>query len=331
MKITTELIVKNSYERKNKEETVDDFLGRLTHVSLVNSGIREIENMEKCENASVIYLYDNHITHISGLSRLVNVTQLYLQNNDIEQIGGLNQLTNLVTLHLGNNCIKHIENLNLPLLTTLKLDYQRIPEGEFMTFDEECIKNISDNLTTLTLSRNKIRYVRALRHLKNIETLDLSNNLIADWEDVKAMLKGQKNIVNLNLISNPISVRGLKFRQKVVYICKKLEVFNHKEITDIEKQYVTKMAQSNRIIEKRKKKELKNFQNSISDFSTSNISLGASNEESEEFINNTSKIYPHMPPYYSQYRDMFLLNKKKSERDRNNEYFQESFYNKTYK
>jgi len=36
------------------------------------------------------------------------------------------------------------------------------------------------------------------------------------------MLKGTQNLVNLNLISNPISVRGLKFRQKVVYACKKL-------------------------------------------------------------------------------------------------------------
>eukprot|EP00833_Pecoramyces_ruminatium_P006110 jgi/Orpsp1_1/1180142/evm.model.c7180000072281.1 len=306
MKITSELIVKNSYERKARDETVDNFLGRLTHVSLVNSGIKEIENIDRCKNASVIYLYDNHITYISGLSRLTNLTQLYLQNNKIEKIDGLDQLTNLVTLHLGNNCIKHVENLNLPLLTTLKLDYQKIPEGEFMTFDEECIKNLSDSLTTLTLSGNKIQYVSVLRHLKNLETIDLSNNLIFDWEDVKIMLKGFQNLINLNLISNPVSVKGLKFRQKVVYACKKLEVFNHKEITDIEKQYVIKMAQSNRIIEKRKKEGLLKKQNSMgssdytSSLNSSSFSLGLSKAPSEESLNN--KIYPHMPPYYSQYR-----------------------------
>ncbi|ORX78393.1 outer arm dynein light chain 1 [Anaeromyces robustus] len=334
MKITTDLIVKNSYERKARDETVDNFLGRLTHVSLVNNGIKEIENVERCRNATVLYMYDNAITHISGLSKLTNLTQLYLQNNKIEKIEGLDQLTNLTTLHLGNNRIKHIENLNLPLLTTLKLDYQKIPEDEYMTFDEECIKNLSDNLTTLTLSGNRIQYVSSLRHLKKLETLDLSNNLIFNWEDVKIMLKGFENLLNLNLISNPVSVKGLKFRQKVVYACKKLEVFNHKEITDIEKQYVIKMAQSNRLIEKRKKEELLKKQNSmssdISDFSTStnssNISLGLSKNSSNDSLN--TKIYPHMPPYYSQYRDLYLLNKKRNEK--NNEYFQKSFNNKTY-
>ncbi|ORX54298.1 outer arm dynein light chain 1 [Piromyces finnis] len=331
MKITSDLILKNSYERKARDETVDDFLSRLTHVSLVGSGIKEIENVDRCRNASVLYLYDNCINHISGLSSLTNLTQLYLQNNKIEKINGLEHLSNLTILHLGNNYIKRIENLNLPLLTTLKLDYQKIPEDEYMTFDEECIKNLSDNLTTLTLSGNRIQYVSPLRHLKNLEQIDLSNNLIFSWDDVKVMLKGFECLINLNLISNPVSVKGLKFRQKVVYACKKLEVFNHKEITDIEKQYVIKMAQSNRLIEKRKKEGLLKKQNSFtnsefSNSSSSSFSLGFSRNQSEESINQ--KIYPHMPPYYSQYRDLFLLNKKKSDID--NEYFQKSFNNKTY-
>jgi protein phosphatase 1 regulatory subunit 42 len=146
------------------------------------------------------------------------------------------------------------------------------------------------------------------------------------------MLKGTQNLVNLNLISNPISVRGLKFRQKVVYACKKLEVFNHKEITDIEKQYVIKMAQSNRIIEKRKKEELLKRQSSITSnelsslSNASSLSLSMSKDSSNESLN--TKIYPHMPPYYSQYRDLYLFNKKKNEKD--NEFFQGSFNNKTY-
>ncbi|KAG4081386.1 hypothetical protein H8356DRAFT_1362476, partial [Neocallimastix lanati (nom. inval.)] len=144
-------------------------------------------------------------------------------NNYISKISGLDQLCNLVILHLGNNCIKHIENINLPFLTTLKLDNQKIPEGEFMTFDETCIKNLSDGLQTLTLSGNKIQYVNPLSFLKNLETLDLSNNMIYDWEDVKIMFKGLQNLINLNLQSNPVSAKGLKFRQKVVYACKKLE------------------------------------------------------------------------------------------------------------
>jgi len=52
MKITSELIVKNSYERKTRDETVDNFLGRLTHVSLVNTGIKKIENVDSCKNAT---------------------------------------------------------------------------------------------------------------------------------------------------------------------------------------------------------------------------------------------------------------------------------------
>jgi len=333
MKITTELIVKNSHERKAKDETVENFLSRLTHVTLVNSGIKDIENIERCRNATVLYLYDNSITRISGLSKLTNLSQLYLQNNKIEKIDGLDQLSNLTILHLGNNCIKRIENLNLPMLTTLKLDNQKIADNEYMTFDEECLMNLSDNLITLTLSGNRIQYVSPLRHLKNLELLDLSNNLIANWDDVKIMLKGFENLKNLNLISNPVSIKGLKFRQKVVYACKKLEVFNHKEITDIEKQYVIKMAQSNRLIEKRKKEGLLKKQNSLtsSEFSISSSSSslfldGLSKNSSDESLN--SKIFPHMPPYYSQYRDLYLLNKKRDEK--NNEYFQKSFSNKAY-
>jgi len=36
------------------------------------------------------------------------------------------------------------------------------------------------------------------------------------------MFKGLQNLINLNLQSNPVSAKGLKFRQKVVYACKKL-------------------------------------------------------------------------------------------------------------
>lgn len=67
------------------------------------------------------------------------------------------------------------------------------------------------------------------------------------------------------------------------------------------------MAQSNRLIEKRKKEGLLKKQSSItsseySNFSTSssNFSLGLSKNPSEESLNN--RIFPHMPPYYSQYR-----------------------------
>lgn len=319
MKITSELIIKNSYERKGKDETVENFIGRLTHLSLVNSGIKEIENLDECKSASVLYLYDNSITKISGLSNLKNLTQLYLQNNYISKISGLDQLCNLVILHLGNNCIKHIENINLPFLTTLKLDNQKIPEGEFMTFDETCIKNLSDGLQTLTLSGNKIQYVNPLSFLKNLETLDLSNNMIYDWEDVKIMFKGLQNLINLNLQSNPVSAKGLKFRQKVVYACKKLEIYNNKEITEIERKYVKKMAQSNRILEKRKKNQLLKQQSSMMSLgsssgewssltagdsalshSSSSFSLGLTENPTEESLN--TKIYPHLPPYYSQYR-----------------------------
>jgi len=82
---------------------------------------------------------------------------------------------------------------------------------------------------------------------------------------------------------------------------------------------VKKMAQSNRILEKRKKNQLLKQQSSMMSLgsssgewssltagdsalshSSSSFSLGLTENPTEESLN--TKIYPHLPPYYSQYR-----------------------------
>lgn len=60
---------------KNKAG-VNDNVKRLTHVKLNDCKIKQIDNMNLCQNLQVLWLFDNQISKIEGLTTCTNLQVL---------------------------------------------------------------------------------------------------------------------------------------------------------------------------------------------------------------------------------------------------------------
>ncbi|KAJ3386190.1 hypothetical protein HDU80_000472 [Chytriomyces hyalinus] len=296
--MTHETVEHGSTQKRNKNESVDAFLRRVTHVSLVGRGIAALD---ACRNLTVLYLYENNIARIEGLQACTALVRLYLQHNQIEEISGLDVgLERLTELHLAGNKISHVSGLHqLPALECLHLDGQRITEP--LTFDEDCMNYVGNSLRTLTVSGCNIEELNALAGLTYLEELDLLRNNISNWEasELQYFLGSCTQLRSLNVNANPVA--GIvKFRQKAILAGQCLETLNEKDITSVEREFLFNMHSA-----KQKAKSLK----------TKGTHKQPSPVEPEgppifalTMLGNPehNKPVPHLPPYASQYSQPML-------------------------
>ncbi|CAD7689603.1 unnamed protein product [Nyctereutes procyonoides] len=122
-----------------------------------------------------------NILRIDSLWEFENLTKLQLDNNIIEKIEGLEQLVHLVWLDLSFNNIEAIEGLDtLVNLEDLSLFNNRISKIDSL---DALVK-----LQVLSLGNNQIgnmMNIIYLRRFKDLRTLSLSGNPIAESEDYK--------------------------------------------------------------------------------------------------------------------------------------------------
>ncbi|KAJ3247882.1 hypothetical protein HDU77_008410 [Chytriomyces hyalinus] len=251
--MTHETVEHGSTQKRNKNESVDAFLRRVTHVSLVGRGIAAMQGLDACRNLTVLYLYENNIARIEGLQACTALVRLYLQHNQIEDISGLDVgLERLTELHLAGNKISHVAGLHqLPALECLHLDGQRITEP--LTFDKDCMNYVGNSLRTLTVSGCNIKELNALAGLTYLEELDLFRNNISNWEasELQYFLGSCTQLRSLNVNANPVA--GIvKFRQKAILAGQCLETLNEKDIPSVEREFLFNMHSA-----KQKAKSLK--------------------------------------------------------------------------
>ena len=86
------------------------------------------------------------VSGISLLRRMTNLKELNLSGNRIEEVGILNELKGLTSLTLNSNRITDVSSLNLPILTNLSLD------------------------------RNRLKSIAGFRGVKKLEELSLASN-----------------------------------------------------------------------------------------------------------------------------------------------------------
>ena len=118
---------------------------------------------------------------------------------------------------MGKNKIRKLENLNLPNLTILSIQSNRITklEGldalvnleEFYISDNglkkiEGLDNLK-NLRVLDLSNNQIERIENIGHLKKLEEFWFNNNNLATWEDINLLVE-LTSLKCLYLEHNPI-------------------------------------------------------------------------------------------------------------------------------
>uniref|UniRef100_A0A8C5WBK8 Protein phosphatase 1 regulatory subunit 42 n=1 Tax=Leptobrachium leishanense TaxID=445787 RepID=A0A8C5WBK8_9ANUR len=238
VRLTVDLIVRSSNHLRNrKEETVAQYLRRLTHLNFSNKNIDFIDDLSACRNLTVLYLYDNQINLIRNLGFASNLTHLYLQNNCIPCIENLSGLKRLEKLYLGGNYLTVLEGLeNLDELKELHVENQHLPPGEKLLFDPRTLHSLSKSLNVLNVSNNNLDDLKDLEILENITQFIAVKNLIRGIKDLDFLSKWSI-LWRIDLNGNPVCQKP-KYRDEVIVLSTSLEILDGKEIKEMERKFV---------------------------------------------------------------------------------------------
>lgn len=200
-KMTKELILSGTTFPRNRDETAEHYLDRITHLHLQCKKIRHIEGLEHSSNLQVLYLYDNYIETIENIDHIKTLKSLFISNNLITHIPEL-QNTNLDKLRLDDNEIEVVQGLEgLGKLQELSIATQRIQTE--LQFDYRSLQAICDTLRYLDVSRNNITTLAPLSCLGYLEHLICVDNKILDLIDLEP-LSSFRYMEELNLKGNPV-------------------------------------------------------------------------------------------------------------------------------
>ncbi|XP_047421561.1 protein phosphatase 1 regulatory subunit 42 isoform X2 [Sciurus carolinensis] len=258
VRLTLELIAKNSNLKPRKEETMAHCLKKLTHINFSDRNIDAIEDLSLCKNLSVLYLYDNRISQITNLNYATNLTHLYLQNNCISYIENLRSLKKLEKLYLGGNYIAVIEGLEgLEELRELHVESQRLPLGEKLLFDPRTLRSLAKSLSILNISNNNIDDIRDLEILENLNHLIAVDNQLIHIKDLEFLLNKLMKLWKIDLNGNPVCLKP-KYRDRLILVSKSLEFLDGKEIKNMERQFLVNWKASKEARKINKKRSSKN-------------------------------------------------------------------------
>lgn len=213
-KLTRNLILSSTTLAKNRQESVDKFLGHVTHLHLQMKKLRVIENLDICVALKVLYLYDNKIQEIQNLEFAKNLSYLYLENNLISELPLITN-TKLKKLYLDENQIGLICGLEeLTRLEVLSVSRQRIPRNDFLKFDVESLAAISRSLEVLDISGNNLSSLQPFTELYNLRKLFCSDNNIENMAEIESVVC-LPQLIEVNFKRNPVcSLR--KYRDYVI-------------------------------------------------------------------------------------------------------------------
>ena len=109
-KMTKELLLTGTTFPRNREETTEHYLDRITHLHLQSKKIRHIEGLEHSSSLQVLYLYDNYIEAIENISHIKTLKCLFISNNLISTMPTFRN-SNLEKLRLDDNEIDVVRGL----------------------------------------------------------------------------------------------------------------------------------------------------------------------------------------------------------------------------
>ncbi|KAK2174545.1 hypothetical protein NP493_791g00003 [Ridgeia piscesae] len=255
VKLTMDLIARGTsgYTKKKRDESMQHYLKRLTHLYLEDRNIDEIgDDLSLCRNLVVLYLYDNKLEKMPNLRNNCNVTHLYLQNNNINKLENLGTLRRLTKLYVGNNSIAVLEGLEkIDCLQELHIEHQKLPLGEKLLFDPRSIKHLAPTLEVLNVSGNHLDSIIELCGMTKLTQFMASDNSLTDMREVTHCLGAWQRLSRLDLIGNPLCHKA-KYRDRIIIIASSLGVLDGKEVTATAKQFL-KNWQANKEAVKKKR------------------------------------------------------------------------------
>ncbi|XP_007487076.1 protein phosphatase 1 regulatory subunit 42 isoform X1 [Monodelphis domestica] len=262
VRLTLDLVAKNINQRNRKEESITQYLKKITHLNFSNRNIDIIDDLSVCKNLSVLYLYDNNISQINNLSFATNLTHLYLQNNSISCMENLRSLRKLEKLYLGGNLIAVVECLEgLDELRELHIESQRLPLGEKLLFDPRTLQSLANSLSILNISNNNIDEIRELEVLENLTQLIAVDNQLLHVKELELLLKKLSKLWKMNLNGNPVCLKP-KYRDRLIVMSLSLvfppENLDGKDIKQIERQFLMNWKASKDAKKNMKKKNIMN-------------------------------------------------------------------------
>ncbi|KAM5210856.1 LOW QUALITY PROTEIN: protein phosphatase 1 regulatory subunit 42 [Hipposideros larvatus] len=271
VRLTLDLIAKNSNLKPRKEESTSQYLKKITHINFSDRNIDAIDDLSLCKNLSVLYLYDNRISQITNLNFATNLTHLYLQNNCISCIENLGSLKKLEKLYLGGNYIAVVEGLEeLEGLRELHVESQRLPLGEKLLFDPRTLHSLAKSLSILNISNNNIDDIRDLEILENLNQLIAVDNQLLHVKDLEFLLNKWRKLWKMDLNGNPVCLKP-KYRDRLILVSKSLEFLDGKEIKTMERQFLInwKASKDAKKITKKRNSKKEDANNSyLSNFET---------------------------------------------------------------
>jgi protein phosphatase 1 regulatory subunit 42 len=187
---------------KTRQETVDHFLARITHLHLQGKRLRAIENLDTSTNLKVLFLYDNKIEEIANLEFAKGLLYLYLENNCIREMPQLAN-TKLKKLFVDENEINEIKGLELCTdLEVFSCARQRLPKLVPLMFSQDTLESICGTLLSLDISGNAISDLSPFKILYRLQKLIASDNNISDIGEIEGVV-GLPDLEEVNFKRNP--------------------------------------------------------------------------------------------------------------------------------
>ena len=232
----------------------------LLNASLVIQGgkIKGIK-ATKSDKALVTFINNKSITDIdypSFSKEFPFLRYLYLADNLIQRIpASLSKLNCLRVLDLQGNFIRDIDNLTLPLLESINLSDNALDQlsglSELKSLKKALFANqrlfskhnlvitsLPSSIEELDLEHNLIKDIKILKNLDSLKILKLNGNLVSDLEGLCDVLGCLKELLSLEIKSNPVcDVKG--FRDQIVLCNGNINELNGIDIKSNERAYVS--------------------------------------------------------------------------------------------
>lgn len=214
-RMTKDLILSGTTFPRNRDESTEHYLDRITHLHLQSKKIRRIEGLDHANNLQVLYLYDNYIEVIENISQAKKLKCLFISNNLLTRIPNIDNV-NLEKLRLDDNEIGMVQGLEeCERLQELSIANQRI--GAELQFDYHSLRAIAGTLKYLDISGNKITTLSPLICLENLENLNCADNQLAELVDLEP-LQHFPYLEVLNLKGNPVC-KVYRYKDTLIGYC----------------------------------------------------------------------------------------------------------------
>ncbi|KAK4469108.1 hypothetical protein MN116_006694 [Schistosoma mekongi] len=174
-------------------------------------------------NLNVLHLAKNnlHSLHTLQLYRMTSIEVLFLQDNELIHIHELDNLNNLKALIIDNNKIKLINELCFLYNWTLQ---------------------------EIHLENNYLTELNYLNKLENLRYLYVGGNKLNNYVDLENFAKNQKNLIEISLIHNPITIKQIH-RLILIYFSTNIQIIDGIQVTNNERYNIRQFYEEKQFID----------------------------------------------------------------------------------